>query len=87
MMKLISDNTYGELFEIAAARGIGLEINGSVEEPECYRMFGIAKECGCKFYFGSDAHHPNVFDTSKKGFEYIVDLLKLEEDDKFTVKK
>ena len=56
MMNLIADNIYGELFEMAAKRGIGLEINGSVEEPECYRMFGIAKECGCKFTLGTDAH-------------------------------
>ena len=56
MQKLISNNTYGELFEAAAKRGIGLEINGAVEQEECYRMFGIAKECGCKFTVGSDAH-------------------------------
>ena len=22
-------------------------------------MHTIARECGCKFFFGSDAHHPN----------------------------
>ena len=58
MQKLISDNTYGELFTMAAGRGIGLELNGGVEQEECYRMFGIAKECGCKFTVGSDAHTP-----------------------------
>ncbi len=69
MMQLISDNTYGELFEVAAARGIGLEINGAVEDPECYRMFGVAKECGCKFTIGSDAHTPphmaKIFNNEK----------------------
>ncbi|MBQ9802984.1 MAG: hypothetical protein IJW51_07965 [Clostridia bacterium] len=69
MQKLISDNTYGELFEGAAKRGIGLEINGAVEQEECYRMFGIAKECGCKFTIGSDAHTPphmaKIFNNEK----------------------
>ena len=69
MMRLIADNTYGELFEMAAARGIGLEINGAVEDAECYRMFGIAKECGCKFTVGSDAHTPEhigkIFNNDK----------------------
>ena len=69
MLDLIADNTYGELFEMAAARGIGLEINGAVEAPECYRMFGIAKECGCKFTVGSDAHTPEhigkIFNNDK----------------------
>ncbi|MBE6556098.1 MAG: hypothetical protein E7663_07745 [Ruminococcaceae bacterium] len=56
MMKLISNETYGNLFEMAAKRGIGLEINGSSDDPEVCRMFGVAKECGCKFTLGSDMH-------------------------------
>ena len=56
MLALISDVTYGELFTEAAKRGIGLEINPWTNTPESMRLFGIAKECGCKFTFGSDAH-------------------------------
>ena len=56
MLARIADNTFGELFEMAAKRGIGLEINGATDSPEVFRMFGIAKECGCKFTFGSDMH-------------------------------
>ena len=56
MVKLISDETYGELFTMAATRGIGLEINTATNNDEDARMFGIAKECGCKFTLGSDAH-------------------------------
>ena len=56
MTKLISDETYGELFTIAAKRGIGLEINPWTNNDEEFRMFSIAKECGCKFTLGSDAH-------------------------------
>ena len=53
---LVSDNTYGELFSMAAARGIGLEINCATNNEQSFRLYGIAKECGCKFTLGTDAH-------------------------------
>ena len=56
MIALIPDHTFGDLFAETARRGIGLEINPWTNTPESYRMFGIAKECGCKFTLGSDAH-------------------------------
>ena len=68
MLRLISDNTFGDLFEMAAARGIGLEINNRCKNPEVVRWICIAKECGCKFTFGSDGHGKdemkNVFDVA-----------------------
>ena len=63
MVELISDDTFGELFEMAAKRGIGLEINGSAKTPETQRICTIAKECGCKFTLGSDAHSREVLKT------------------------
>jgi hypothetical protein len=56
MLALISDQTFGDLFTEAARRGIGLEINPWTNTPESYRMFAVAKACGCKFTLGSDAH-------------------------------
>ena len=53
---MVSDNTYGELFSVAAARGIGLEINCATNNEQSFRLYGIAKECGCKFTLGTDAH-------------------------------
>ena len=80
MVKQISNNTFGELFEMAAGRGIGLEINGATNSPEVFRMMGIAKECGCKFTFGSDMHAradmKNVF-----GAQACADHLGLTDDD------
>lgn len=49
------------------------------------RIFRVAKECGCKFYFGSDAHHPNELDEAKAIFEKAIDLLELTEEDKFHI--
>lgn len=56
MLELISDETFGELFSMAAKRGIGLEINPGTGTPGFFRMFGVAKECGCQFTLGSDTH-------------------------------
>ncbi|MBE6691316.1 MAG: hypothetical protein E7590_08600 [Ruminococcaceae bacterium] len=56
MVASIPDNTFGELFEMAAKRGIGLELNSATNTAPVLHMFGIAKECGCKFTFGSDMH-------------------------------
>lgn len=79
-MELISDDRYKFAFDAAAEKGIAIEINleqhvSSDPKPDDYyeedfRMFAIAKECGCKFTFGSDSHtlamHKNcyVFDKA-----------------------
>ena len=57
----------------------------TLEELESIlRPYKIAKKCGCKFYLGSDAHTQDGFIGAKENFEKIVDLLELEESDKFT---
>ena len=55
------------------------------EKDALLRPFFIAKECGCKFYLGSDAHHPDGLDGAKAIFERAVDLLELTEEDKFVI--
>lgn len=92
VVDLISDAEYGEAFSRTAAAGAGIELNFetffdySPEELErLLRPYRIAKVCGCKFYFGTDAHHPADFVRAKEKFERVVDLLELSEDDKFRV--
>ena len=53
------------------------------ENVPFYERFKIAKECGCKFYFGSDAHHPFEFDLLKDRADFFINALDLTEDDKF----
>ena len=53
-LKLISDDTFRDLFTRAAKRGYGIELNFSSRHPEeimeqILRPYRIAKECGCKF--------------------------------------
>ncbi|MBP5236204.1 MAG: PHP domain-containing protein [Clostridia bacterium] len=92
ILRLIPDSTIRELLGRAAKAGVGIELNnGSLRFPddeaeEELRIFRIAKECGCKFYFGSDAHHPKTFEVAKSRFERAVKLLGLKESDKFVPK-
>lgn len=85
----ISNKTFEDIFGVAAQKGVGIELNmncDSYKKDELERVlrpYRIAKEQGCKFYFGSDAHHPDTFDTAKHRFECIVDDLELTENDKF----
>lgn len=77
-----------KLFKKAAQLGVGIELNSddmefTDEEADIILMpYRIAKECGCKFYCGSDAHTPRRFETVKEIFERSIDMLELEETDK-----
>ena len=77
------------IFAKAARLGVGIEINMSYPDEErdtVLRPFRIAKEEGCKFYLGSDAHHPAGLDNARKKFERVIDDLELTEEDKFILK-
>jgi histidinol phosphatase-like PHP family hydrolase len=80
------------LFKRAAQVGCGIELNLSDmdfadhEQEKVMRMFHIAKECGCKFYLGSDAHHPDKWDKFVPLYSRAVDILDLKEEDKFVLK-
>ena len=55
------------------------------EKDIILKPFKIAKECGCKFYFGSDAHHPERLSESIEKFQRAVEELNLTEEDKFII--
>ena len=46
------------------------------------KIFRTAKEEGCKFYFGSDSHHPEEFASPLHYVKEAVETLGLTEDDK-----
>lgn len=81
------------LFKKSATLGVGIELNSddmefSDEEEEIVlKPYRIARECGCKFYCGSDAHGPARLDSAKAIFERAIDRLELEEDDKINFLK
>ncbi len=85
-----SDEMY-RLFEKTAKLGAGIELNYadflfSDEEAETIlRMFHIAKQCGCKFFYGSDEHRFNSREDEQEVMDRAIDLLELKETDKFLI--
>ena len=96
-MRTVSDAEMIPLFHAAANCGLGIELNFAAffngkaiswkSHEDLLRPYKLAKECGCKFYIGSDAHHPDKLNAEKQNAELIIDLLDLSEDDKFAFAK
>ncbi len=83
LFDLISDAQYIECFEAAKQANVAIEINTScffpmplneILEHPSLRMFDLAKKCGCKFTFGSDAHSPSSLadDSMRWANAYVV---------------
>ena len=76
------------LFQKAQKVGVGIEINADDMDfkaefaDSIFRPYRIAKECGCKFYLGSDAHGPEALNSAKGFFKIAIAALELEESDK-----
>ena len=77
----IADEEFGKVFKYAAEKGKSIELNISAIHqkvaldhdgfPHQYRrMFTIARQCGCRFHLGSDAHNPDRL--AKERFEYAL---------------
>ena len=91
VLSLIPQEKMKELFQKAATLGVGIELNSGDmnfadnETDVVLRPYRIAKECGCKFYLGSDAHTPKRLDCAKAIFERALDILDFTEEDKFHI--
>jgi histidinol phosphatase-like PHP family hydrolase len=90
LMKLMSDDEYKRLFDRTAEKGIAIEINTSgkaglseqeIYDSEPFRLYRIAKECGCKFTFGSDSHNNVEHNSYAETCESYVKALGLKEAD------
>lgn len=92
VLNSISGEELNECFSMAREKKVSVELNahmfasnydrGNVKfTDESYlRIFRYAKEAGCKFHFGSDAHSLEDIDILLKLQEYI-DILGITEDD------
>lgn len=86
------EDLYG-IFEECANKGVGIELNMKTlamdDETKniLMRPYYIAKDCGCKFYLGSDSHKQSALENIKAEFENIITLLDLQEKDKFPLVK
>ena len=74
-------------FKRVSEKGAGIELNRdgmNFTEEDAHIMlkpYIIAKEEGCKFYFGSDAHNPEGLAASPPLFERAIEYLGLEDTD------
>lgn len=89
LLPLIPDDEYRRLFDRTAELGIALEVSmcsfktaseEGVRNSPFLPMLSIAKECGCRFFFGSDAHHPDQF-CCYRFVDAMADALGLTEED------
>ena len=91
VLKEIPECDMYRLFKQAAKIGVVIEINAQDLiitddiSPIAVLPYQIAKECGCKFYCGSDAHEAEHLADAKVRLERAVDFLELTEDDKFII--
>ena len=89
VIDMVPDEVFRTLFTKTAQKGYGVELNmPAVYETDAdlasaLRPYRIAKQCGCRFYMGSDAHHPEAFEGMAEKFRTLADLLELQESDKF----
>ena len=81
-----------KVFTFLAARGAGIEINTSCfgsgwreREEDQLRLFKIARDCGCKFYIGSDAHSLEGMEGMMEVAREVVDLLELTEEQRYQI--
>ena len=89
VLNLISDNEFYTLFKGVKDTGCAVELNGGSFynetdlSDEIMRPYFLARDCGCKFYVGNDAHILSTFKDFKPFAQKAVELLDLSEDDKF----
>lgn len=90
VMSGIPEDTYRRLFDKTAEKGIAVEINTSCFQKGTdtiddrgvkMKMLKIAKECGCKFTFGSDSHDDKKHAVYNQNNALIVEFLSLKEND------
>ncbi len=89
VIQKIPQSELTRLFTKASKLGVGIEINLSkeeVEDPYTVNIYKTAKDCGCKFYFGSDAHNPSGYDERHATANKLIDLIGLRESDKFILR-
>ncbi len=89
---LVNERRFRAAMRTFARLGAGLELNLSTFPPDWQdsprdrlRLFRFAKEEGCKFYFGSDAHHPAALSAVPERAQGIAERLGLQESDMFVL--
>lgn len=90
VFQLLDEARLVAVFEKVKACGAGVELNGTTflpgweeHEEDFLRVYRIAKDIGCKFYCGSDAHRVVALDRVPKVMPEVIAKLGLTEKDQF----
>lgn len=88
VLRLVQSERLTALFQKAAALGVGIELNtgtfrfgNDAEREAVIAFYAHAKECGCTFTFGSDAHTADGFLYHRGRGQEMADALGLTEED------
>lgn len=93
VIRLLPDAELYDIFKVCSEKGVGIELNmrtlslSDEDKQILLRPYHIAKDCGCKFYLGSDSHNAKAMATAKENFEDFITLLDLKEEHKFAMAK
>ena len=88
ILERITDAQWERIFSVAAKKGCGIELNLkalSIDERVLH-PYRIAKRMGCRFYLGSDAHHPADLVGNRLAFEAYIGELGLREEERFEIR-
>ena len=92
VMRLLDETRLRRCFAFYAKAGAGIELNASCFAPgwtdfeeENLRVFRLAKEEGCRFYCGSDAHHPQALPTVQEWLPLVAEKLGLCAQDRYQI--
>ena len=92
ILRLMQGQRLTAIFRRIAELGMGIELNtgtfhfgNEAEEAAVVAFYAHAKECGCKFTFGSDEHKSNGFAYHRERGQRMADALGLTEEDIFRV--
>ncbi len=92
VVKAIPENEMIRLFKRAAELEIGIELNREamnfpLEDEDAWKPYFLAKECGCKFYCGSDAHNDNGLKQAPGIYARALPFLDFDESDQYDFTK
>ncbi len=89
VLALLDSNRFLRAFEQYAKRGVGIELNagcfadGPTQSMLSLQLYRWAKQAGCRFYCGSDAHSRASLDEVGRILPAVVQALELTEQDRF----
>ena len=92
VMRLLDVERLRPTFARYAKLGAGIELNASCFKPgweeheeENLRLFRLAREEGCRFYCGSDAHHPAELPAVQGYLPEVIERLGLTDSERFLI--